>query len=155
VEEIQKMKNILKISVIVIMSVALVACSASNLSNRSAAQLHAAKLANISSEKLIDQCQDPVEVYNLKERNLHMKVNFARHHKCMGIDEMIVIAWPGHVNGKILNSIRVLAISWAEWTAKKLGGKVAIKVTELKVDVLRWEGQTINVAYFEVKRGEK
>lgn len=148
------MRNILKISMIIVMSVALVACSASNLSNRRASQLHAAKLANISSEKLIDQCQDPVEVYNLKERNLHMKVNFARHHKCMGIDEMIVIAWPGHVNGKVLNSIRVLAISWAEWTAKKLGGKVAIKVIELKVDVLRWEGQTINVAYFEVERDE-
>ena len=143
------MRNILKFSVIMVMSIVLVACSASNLSR------HADKIAGISSEKLVDQCQDPVEVYNLKEKNLHMRVNFARHHNCMGIDEMIVIAWAGHVNGRVLKSIRILAISWAEWTAKKLGGKVAIKVTELKIDVLRWDGQAINVAYFEVERSEK
>jgi hypothetical protein len=72
----------------------------------------------------------------------------------MGIDEMIVIAWPGHVNDRVLNSIRILAISWAEWAAKNLGGKISIKVTELKIDVLNWEGQNINVAYFEVERSE-
>ncbi len=142
------MRNILKSILVMLMSILLVACSASNLSKR------ADKLAKISSQKLIDQCQDPVEVYNLKERNLHMRVNFARHHDCMGIDEMIVIAWPGHVNDRVLNSIRILAISWAEWAAKNLGGKISIKVTELKIDVLNWEGQNINVAYFEVERSE-
>jgi len=138
-----------------VMSIVLVACSASNLSSRGVKEAHKRKLANISAEKLIDQCQDPVEVYNLKEKKLHMKINFARHHKCMGVDEMIVIAWPGPISSRILNSIRILVISWAEWAAKKLGGKVTIKVTELKIDVLRWEGQTINVVYFEVERGEK
>jgi hypothetical protein len=149
------MKSILKYAIIVILSVVMVACSASNLGRESDGVKHLQKLANISAAGLVDQCQNPTEVHSLTEKQLKIKVNFARHHKCMGVDEVIIIAWPGDASASMVRSVWQLVSEWASWTADKLGGSVDVTVIELKIDYLEWNKQRINVAFYEVLRRER
>ncbi len=149
------MNKLTKFAMIISLSLSLVACAASTVANKSAKQVHLDKIAQLSAEKLLDQCQNPVEVHNLTERKLNRSVNFARHHKCMGIEEMLVVAWPGNLSDQMLHSVRQLAFGWGDWTAGQIGGHVSITVTELKIDSIVWRGQNINVAFYEVTRKPK
>jgi len=148
------MKNLLKFTLIVFLSVLLVACAAGNVSNRTDNHLHSKKIAKISIKGL-EKCRNPVEAYNLRQRAIRLKANFARHHKCMGIDELVVVSWPGSTSQKEVTAVRLLVITWGEYMARKLGGEVNIKIFELKIESFQWSKQDINVAFFEVTRSEK
>ena len=148
------MKNLLKLALTVFLSVLLVACAAGNVSNRANSSLHSEKIAKISIKGL-ENCKNPVEVYNLRQRAIRLKANFARHHKCMGIDELVVVAWPGSTSQKEVTAVRLLVIAWGEHMARKLGGEVNIKIFELKIESFHWSKQNINVAFFEITRSEK
>jgi hypothetical protein len=148
------MKNLIKIAMVLIISTTLVACAATNVSNRTPSQAHAEKIAKISVKGL-ESCGAPVEAYNLRERKIRIKANFVRHYKCMGIDELIAVAWPGNGAKKEVTSVRLLVIAWAEHMSQKLGGEVKIKIVELTIQSFQWSRQNINVAFFEVVRSEK
>ena len=149
------MNKLTKFVTIFITAISLVACAAPHVANKTSKQDILKKIEQVSADKLIDECQNPVEIHNLSERKLNKSVNFARHHNCMGIGEMIVVAWPGNLSDAMLHSVRQLAFGWGDWMAGQLGGKVNITVTELKIDSVLWEGRNINVIFYEVTRKPK
>ena len=73
----------------------------------------------------------------------------------MGVDEVIIIAWPGGASESMVRSVWQLVSECASWTADKLGGSVDVTVIELKIDYLEWNKQRINVAFYEVLRRER
>ena len=65
---------------------------------------------------------------------------------------MIVIGWSGETPDKLLNSVRELVFTWAEWMTKSLKGEYSITVTELKRDEIYFNDADISLIFFEVTR---
>jgi len=145
------MKNILKSLTILYLSIMLVACSASQASNKTARAIHLAKFDRISAAKLLDECQNPVEAHTLKNKKSRITANVAWHKNCMGVDDMLVVAWPDPAPEKAINSVRALVEAWAAWKTKNTKN-ISFKTVELKIDYLMWEGNKVNIAFFKVKR---
>ena len=139
------MKKLISLISIICLSISLLSCAAINKANLKQ------KLENITAEGIVS-CDDPLEVHELAERALNKVVHFARHNNCMGIDEMIVIGWSGETPDKLLNSVRELVFTWAEWMTKSLKGEYSITVTELKRDEIYFNDADISLVFFEVTR---
>ena len=139
------MKKLISLISIICLSMSLLSCAAINKANLKQ------KLENITAEGIVS-CDDPLEVHELEETALNKVVHFARHNNCMGIDEMIVSGWSGETPDKLLNSVRELVFTWAEWMTKSLKGEYSITVTELKRDEIYFNDADISLIFFEVTR---
>ena len=139
------MKKLISLISIICLSMSLISCAAINKANLKQ------KLENITAEGIVS-CDDPLEVHELAETALNKVVHFARHNNCMGIDEMIVIGWSGETPDRLLNSVRELVFTWAEWMTKSLKGEYSITVTELKRDEIYFNDADISLIFYEVTR---
>jgi len=124
----------------------LIACSATQVQNR-VADPRAAKIQMVSSKIMLETCQEPTEQYTLHHGNFVMEARMVVYEKCMGFDNIMVVAWAGNPTQKNLTAGRLLTMMWAEW---KSGGAhpAGITIRELKTEKISEDNVTL--VYFEV-----
>ena len=139
-----------KIIFSLILSLGLIACSATQVQNR-VADHRAGKIQMISSKIMLETCQDPTEQYTMHYGNFVMEARMVFYKNCMGFDELMVIAWPGEPTQKNVHAAQLLTMMWSEWKAES-AYPAGLTVKQLKIEEIKEDGVT--VGYYEVLYNE-
>ena len=135
-----------KIIFSLILSLGLIACSATQVQNR-VADHRAGKIQMISSKIMLETCQDPTEQYTMHYGNFVMEARMVFYKNCMGFDELMVIAWPGEPTQKNVHAAQLLTMMWSEWKAES-AHPAGLTVKQLKIEEIKEDAVTIG--YYEV-----
>ena len=139
-----------KIIFSLILSLGLIACSATQVQNR-VADHRAGKIQMISSKIMLETCQDPTEQYTMHYGNFVMEARMVFYKNCMGFDDLMVIAWPGEPTQKNVHAAQLLTMMWSEWKAET-AHPAGLTVKQLKIEEIKEDGVTIG--YYEVLYNE-
>ena len=100
----------------------------------------------ITMQNLKDSCETPVEVHAVPAFRFPIPAQVIRHKNCMGVEDLLIIAWPGELNEKNLTAVKLLALMYIEHHALSL----------LKTDketMSDAEGElTINMAFYRLDK---
>jgi len=135
-----------KIIFSLILSLGLIACSATQVQNR-VADHRAGKIQMISSKIMLETCQDPTEQYTMHYGNFVMEARMVFYKNCMGFDDLMVIAWPGEPTQKNVHAAQLLTMMWSEWKAES-AHPAGLTVKQLKIEEVKEDAVTIG--YYEV-----
>lgn len=145
------MKTMAKTAVIIFLAIGLVACSATQVAKTSSKAAILSKIGGVTAPGFVEECVDPAEYYSMDLSNFVMPARFFRHEKCLGVQELAAIVYPGVKTPKTEAAARLLSLMWAEWHAGKNPG-VEVTIIELKQDKISMKGETLNFMFFEVTR---
>ena len=111
----------------------------------------AVKYDNVTAQKFGETCDAPEEAYNVPPFRFPMPAQVIRHKKCMGVDDLLIVVWPGEASEKNLTAARLLMLMYVEFQNADVDGELAAKL--LKTDQIHpEEGLTVNMAFYELKK---
>ena len=99
----------------------------------------------ISIKNFINTCGVPSETYFIKK----VGVKVHRHRNCMGVSDLLSLAWLGERSADNINGINMLAYGYVtHLNRKKTNNNYFVK--PIKIEHFFQEGRQINVAFFEI-----
>lgn len=108
------------------------------------------KHESVTAKKIGEVCE-PQEVYNVPPSRFPIPAQVARHADCMGIKDMLVIAWPGDDSETNLVAARLLMLMYVDHQNVRSFNKT--KATLIKVDkIYPQEGLVVNMALYELTK---
>ena len=135
-----------KLFATLLLTIGLVACSATQFQNR-VVDKRAGKIQMISSKIMLETCQDPTEQYTMHYGNFVMEARMVFYKDCMGFDELMVIAWPGEPTQKNVHAAQLLTMMWSEWKAET-AYPAGVTVKQLKIEEVKED--VVTIGYYEV-----
>ena len=135
-----------KLFATLLLTIGLVACSATQVQNR-VVDKRAGKIQMISSKIMLETCQDPTEQYTMHYGNFVMEARMVFYKNCMGFDNLMVIAWPGEPTQKNVHSAQLLTMMWSEWKAET-AYPAGVTVKQLKIEEVKED--VVTIGYYEV-----
>ena len=132
---------------------ALIILIASNLVGCGATQKQTLQYDLVTGDNLRQTCNDPVEVHNVPPIRFPIPAMVSRHHNCMGVSDLLVVAWPLENTEVNITAANLLGLMYVEYENRtKVDTKLVI--THIKNDHYE-EGDMlpmkVNVAFFELK----
>ena len=112
---------------------------------------HVKQYPDVTAEKLRAICTTPEEVYNVPQLRFPIPAQVIRHENCMGIDDLLTVAWPGDLSEKNVVAARLLVLMYLEHNNNSSFSKITGKL--LKIDkMLTPRGQTVGMAFYELSK---
>jgi hypothetical protein len=127
---------------------AIVILAAANLMGCSAPKA-SLKYTAVSGDNLVVECTDPVEVHNVPPIRFPIPAQVSRHHNCMGVGDLLAIAWPLDSTEVNIAAVNLLGLMYVEYENR---GKTDTKLTISHIKNGSYsDGDThVNVAFFEL-----
>ena len=113
----------------------------------SAPAKHVPLYPEITAQKFNDLCETPEEVHAVPAFRFPIPAQVIRHKSCMGVDDLLVIVWPGDAGEKNLTAVKLLMLMYLEHQGEKHEAKL------LKTDKEVLEGGlVVNMAFYELTK---
>ncbi len=120
----------------------VIACSSVNK--------NVATYPEITMQKFNDTCESPDEVHAVPAFRFPIPAQVIRHKKCMEVEDLLVVVWPGELNEKNLTAVKLLALMYVEHQ----GNEHSVRL--LKTDRRTMDGGlVVNMAFYELKKTVK
>ena len=104
----------------------------------------------VTIQNFTDNCESPDEVHNVPAFQFPIPAQVIRQKGCMGVDDLLVVAWPGELNEKNLTAVKLLTLMYVEHQ----GG--LLQATLLRTDAKTIEGEMIvNMAFYKLEKIQK
>ena len=133
-------------SVIIVLSILLLGCAGS--------VKHVKQYPSVTAEKLRTTCTTPEEVHNVHQLRFPIPAQVIRHKNCMGVGDLLIVAWPGELSEKNITAARLLVLMYVEHKNNSSFSKIISKL--LKIDkMLTPEGRTVGMAFYELNKTKK
>ena len=123
------------IVVIVILVISLMACSSAN---------KAVEYPHITSAAFETSCQQPNEAYEIPPISFPIPAQVSRHSGCLGVDDMLVISWPGGLTPKNKAAADLLVFMYLEHNDDRYLSEL------LKLDVVQHRDFSIGSAFYKL-----
>ena len=104
----------------------------------------------ITMQNLKDTCETPVEVHSVPAFRFPIPAQVIRHKNCMGVEDLLVVAWPGALNEKNLTAVKLLALMYVEHQ----GNEHTVSLLKTDKEVMSdTEGElTVNMAFYKLDK---
>lgn len=102
-------KTITFVAIILVLLLALatvLSCSGANKS--------VATYPEVTMQKFNDTCESPDEVHTVPPFRFPIPAQVIRHKNCLGVDDLLVVVWPGDLNEKNLTAVKLLVLMYIE-----------------------------------------
>ena len=104
----------------------------------------------ITMQNLKDTCETPIEVHAVPAFRFPIPAQVIRHKSCMGVEDLLVIAWPGELNEKNLTAVKLLALMYVEHQGSE--NTVSLLKTDRET-MADSEGElVINMAFYKLNK---
>ncbi len=104
----------------------------------------------VTAKKFNDTCETPDEVHAVPPIRFPIPAHVIRHKNCMGVDDLLVVAWPGDVSEKNLTAAKLLMLMYLEHQ----GGDLKADLLKTDKEVLEG-GLTVNMAFYKIEKIKK
>jgi hypothetical protein len=71
--------------------------------------------SNLTGKAIAIACTDPTAVYPITRIGFPMEALVIRHEKCLGIDDMLIVIWPGSLNETNLTGAKLLLLMFLDY----------------------------------------
>ena len=101
----------------------------------------------VTIQNFTDNCESPDEVHNVPAFQFPIPAQVIRQKGCMGVDDLLVVAWPGDLNEKNLTAVKLLTLMYVEHQ----GG--LLQATLLRTDTKTIEDEmVVNMAFYKLEK---
>ena len=100
----------------------------------------------ITSAAYVEQCTSPSESYDVPPLRFPMYARVVRHQNCLGVDDLLVVSWPGELSPKNKAAAQLLMLMYLEFRSDEF------KAELLKTDVSNQSGQMIGSAFYKLTK---
>jgi hypothetical protein len=97
------------VSIVLILAIMIVGC------NTKSASLKVEPYSNLTGEAIAIACTDPSAVYPITRMGFPMEAMVVRHEKCLGINDMLMVIWPGALNETSLTGAKLLLLMFLDY----------------------------------------
>ena len=98
----------------------------------------------ITIQNFNDSCGEPSEYYAVPPIRFPIPAQVIRHKGCMGISDLLTIAFPGEASDKNLTAVKLLMLMYLEHQSEDTAARL------LKIEKTFEDGLTINMAFYEL-----
>ena len=127
--------------IILFLSIALIGCASTSSST---------KLDNITALSAVKKCTPPDEIHSVQPFRFPIPAQVIRHANCLGINDMLMVMYPGEASEKNQTAAKLLMLMYVEFSNDKLQD-TTLSGKFLKTDTLLQEdGSIVRVAFFEL-----
>ena len=95
-------------------------------------------------------CEKPSEVYTINSAAYGMSATVARHPKCLGMEDLLLVSWKGPRTEKHDTAARLLMLMYVEYLDDKDGDK-GIAGYYLKTDQQVVDKETTHMVFFQLR----
>jgi len=95
-------------------------------------------------------CEKPSEVYTINSAAYGMSATVARHPKCLGMEDLLLVSWKGPLTEKHDTAARLLMLMYVEYLDDKDGDK-GIAGYYLKTDQQVVDKETTHMVFFQLR----
>ena len=139
----KKLTTIIAVVIILILAMASVmGCSG--------AQKNVEKHAEITAQNFNEGCESPEEVHSIPPFRFPIPAQVIRHKNCIGVPDMLAIAWPGESTEKNVTAVKLLMLMYIEHQSDSYRAEL-LKIDTTTAD----DGTTISVAFYKLEKVEK
>ncbi len=139
----KKLTTIIAVVIILILAMASVmGCSG--------AQKNVEKHAEITAQNFNEGCESPEEVHSIPPFRFPIPAQVIRHKNCIGVSDMLAIAWPGESTEKNVTAVKLLMLMYIEHQSDSYRAEL-LKIDTTTAD----DGTTISVAFYKLEKVEK
>ena len=104
----------------------------------------------VTIQNFTDNCGSPDEVHSVPAFQFPIPAQVIRQKGCMGVDDLLVVAWPGELNEKNLTAVKLLTLMYVEHQ----GG--TLQATLLRTDAKTIEDEVVvNMAFYKLEKIQK
>jgi hypothetical protein len=108
------------------------------------------KYENLTVGAVDTLCEKPTEVYTINSAAYGMSATVARHPKCLGMEDLLLVSWKGPRTEKHDTAARLLMLMYVEYLDDKDGDK-GIAGHYLKTDQQLVDKETTHMAFFQLR----
>ena len=113
----------------------------------SGAQKSVEKHAEISAQNFNDGCESPDEVHSVPPFRFPIPAQVIRHKNCMGVPDLLAIAWPGEPTEKNVTAVKLLMLMYIEHQSEPYRAEL-LKIDTTTAD----DGLAISVAFYRLEK---
>ena len=70
---------------------------------------------HLTGESIATACTEPSAVYPITRMGFPMEAMVVRHEKCLGINDMLMVIWPGELNETNLTGAKLLLLMFLDY----------------------------------------
>ena len=104
------------------------------------------KNEHITSVAYVEQCTSPSEAYDVPPLRFPMHARVVRHQNCLGVDDLLVVSWPGELSPKNKAAAQLLMFMYLEFRSDEFEAEL------LKTDVNKQGGHMIGSAFYKLTK---
>ena len=71
--------------------------------------------SNLTGKAITTACTEPSALYPITRLGFPMEAVVIRHEKCLGIDDMLMVIWPGELNETKLTGAKLLLLMFLDY----------------------------------------
>jgi len=110
----EKIKNIVLIFfitafVILTFSAMIIGCNTTSSNVKIDPYLH------LTGESIATACTEPSAIYPITRMGFPMEAMVVRHEKCLGINDMLMVVWPGELSETKLTGAKLLLLMFLDY----------------------------------------
>lgn len=106
--------------------------------------------SNVTVDHAFGTCTSPDESHNINRQDFPMQAHLVRHKNCLGIDDALMIFWPGEPTERNLVGARLLMLMYVDFKNMK-DFKTILRGKLVRVDTRSKGSELISGAFYSLE----
>ena len=124
-----------------------------NNTNKTKTQVQIDPYASVTAKAVVEQCNDPSEVYPILPITFPLEALVVRHSDCAGVGDMLMVIWPGENTERNSTAAELLVLMYVE-RANLVDQDRVLSSSFIKID--KHAGTEVShIAIYELKTSKK